>query len=446
LQPNTRGKKEMHFTNWLTLLTAFFLFNTGKGQVKDTVTIMHYNLLYYGEPTQFCTVNNNNVNDKDTYLKRIVNHVKPDIFTVNEMGCDASYAKRIRDLVLNSSEEKYELTVLQKSGSQIICNMLFYNTKKVKVVGQEKITTAGNGTSIVRAVDFYELQFLSTNLSPNYNQLDTPSTYLLTMHLKASSSSADKAQREVAAEGIMKHIEANKQPGNYILSGDLNLYTNSEGAFEHFTDWTSASYNFKDPVNRIGSWGNNSSFADVHTQSTHTSGGCYSGGGMDDRFDFILASQYIMSGRGSVQYIPDTYKAIGQDGKRFNGRLDSPQNNSAPAAVIDALYNMSDHLPVVIQVEVLFGQSPNSVEKNQIIPQLKLWVNSNREIQIAGGAQESTYIVEVYSSAGNKVETLSRLASQTAILSTSSLAAGLYIIRTTNSISGQITNFKIVLP
>ena len=171
----------MHFKNWLTILITLFLFNIGKGQVKDTVTIMHYNLLYYGDATTFCTVNNNNVNDKDTYLKRIVNHIQPDIFTVNEMGCNAVYAKRIKDLVLNYSEKKYELTVLQKSGSQNICNMLFYKTNKVKVVKQEKITIAGNGTSIVRAVDLYELQFLATNLSPNHTQLDTPSTHLLTM-------------------------------------------------------------------------------------------------------------------------------------------------------------------------------------------------------------------------------------------------------------------------
>ncbi|MFQ3326748.1 MAG: hypothetical protein ACI8YC_001387, partial [Salibacteraceae bacterium] len=28
----------MHFKNWFTLLTAIFLFNLGKSQVKDTVT------------------------------------------------------------------------------------------------------------------------------------------------------------------------------------------------------------------------------------------------------------------------------------------------------------------------------------------------------------------------------------------------------------------------
>lgn len=436
----------MHFKNWLTLFTVLFLFNTGKSQVKDTVTIMHYNLLYYGETTTSCTVNNNNVSDKDTYFRRIVNHVQPDILTVNEMGCNDTYSKRIRDLVLNNSEKKYELTVLQKSGSQNICNMLFYKTDKVKVVNQEKITAAGNGTSIIRAVDLYELQFLANNLSPDHIQLDTPSTHLLTMHLKASSGTANKNQREDAAEGIMKYLETNKQPGNYILTGDLNLYTNTEGAFQKFTDWTAPSFNFKDPVNRIGSWGNNSSFADVHTQSTHTTGGCASGGGMDDRFDFILASQYIMEGRGSVQYISDTYKAIGQDGKRFDGRLDTPLNTSAPAAVIDALYNMSDHLPVVMQVEVLFGQGPNTVTSTKSNPALNLWVNSNREIQITNGSVNTSFTIEALATTGGQVELLKDNALTNSSIPTTRLDPGFYIIRATNNDSGEISNFKIVLP
>jgi hypothetical protein len=444
----------MHFKNWLTILITLFLFNIGKGQVKDTVTIMHYNLLYYGDATTFCTVNNNNVSDKDTYLKRIVNHVQPDLFTVNEMGCNAIYAKRIKDLVLNYSEKKYELTVLQKSGSQNICNMLFYKTSKVKLVKQEKITTAGNGTSIVRAVDLYELQFLATNLSPNHTQLDTPSTHLLTMHLKASSSSANKGERELAAEGIMKHLEANEQPGNYLLSGDLNLYTNTEGAFQHFTDWTAPSYNFKDPANRVGEWGNNSSFADMHTQSTHTSGGCHSAGGMDDRFDFILASQYIMTGRGSIQYIPGTYKAIGQDGKRFDGRLDTPQNNSAPAAVIDALYNMSDHLPVVMQIEIIFGQknnstapidSSNSINTHKSNGKMKLWINSNREIQLDGIPKDAVYQIDAYNSAGSRIGVLSQNATSASLISTANLGSGLHIIQAKNTVTGEVSNFKIVL-
>ena len=42
---------------------------------------------------------------------------------------------------------------------------------------------------------------------------------------------------------------------------------------------------------------------------------------MDDRFDFILASNEIMKNVDKIEYISGTYKALGQDGNRFNGSI-----------------------------------------------------------------------------------------------------------------------------
>lgn len=407
---------------------------------------MHYNLLYYGETTTSCTVNNNNVNDKDKYLKTIIDFVQPDIFTVNEMGCNPIYARRIKENTLNTNGNKYEVTNLQRNTGQGICNMLFYNTEKIKVVNQEEITQGDNGASIVRVIDLYEINFISTNLKPDHDQVDTPSTHILTMHLKASTGTANQAQREAAAGGVMKYLEANKQPGNFILTGDLNIYRSSEGAFKNFTNWTASSYNFQDPINRVGSWNSNSSFADVHTQSTHTSSGCYSGGGMDDRFDFILASQRIMDGGLSVKYIPGSYKALGQDGKRFDGRLNSPLNESAPAKVIDALYNMSDHLPVIMDVEVVFGQKPNSSGVKNQTDRIHIWVNSDREIVFQNNSNTSSNF-DVRASSINGMETiiLAKSTEGNHQFSTVDIPAGMYIINVINNTTGYISNYKIVL-
>lgn len=405
---------------------------------------MHYNLLYYGETTTSCTANNNSVNNKDTYLKRIVNHVQPDVLTVNEIDCDVTYSRRIKELVLNTGSKTYEFTKIQRSGTQNICNMLFYNTEKVKIASQEMITKAENGSNIIRAIDLYKLQFLATNLSENQNQTDTPSTYILAAHLKASSSASDKLSREKAAGGVMKYLEDNKNPGSYILCGDLNLYTNTEGAWSKFTDWTNASFNFQDPINRVGKWGNNSDYADVHTQSTHTSSGCHSGGGMDDRFDFILASQYIMNGRGSVQYIPGTYKALGQDGKRYNGRLDSPINRSAPAAVIDALYNMSDHLPVIIDVEVIFGQAPNSVSKVQSTPKFEIWQNNQQQLVVSYSFDKVESTLSLRNVTGKVVDSW-QLTQQIQKLDLNDLPKGAYLLILEDHASNQKQFQKLIL-
>ena len=44
---------------------------------------------------------------------------------------------------------------------------------------------------------------------------------------------------------------------------------------------------------------------------------------------------------------------MGQDGHRFNGTVNqAPQNTSVPAAVAEALFNFSDHLPVTLKLSV----------------------------------------------------------------------------------------------
>jgi hypothetical protein len=89
------------------------------------------------------------------------------------------------------------------------------------------------------------------------------------------------------------------------------------------------------------------------TQSTRVvaiDGG--STGGMDDRFDMILFSDDMQAGTNGAKYVPGTYRAVGQDGLRLNSSLIDPVNNSEPSNVINALYYMSDHLPVYMEVAV----------------------------------------------------------------------------------------------
>jgi len=43
---------------------------------------------------------------------------------------------------------------------------------------------------------------------------------------------------------------------------------------------------------------------------------------------------------------------VGQDGNRFNGTILSPANFSIPDSVANALYWMSDHLPVLMTVKL----------------------------------------------------------------------------------------------
>lgn len=359
--------------------------NTLQGQNWDTLRVMTYNLLYYGEITSFCTSSNNDINDKDIFFETIAKHVQPDLLLVNEMGASIVYADRIIENVLNTDGvNRYKRAPIQNNSFSDIVNGVFYDRNKLVLLDQDKITQATNGSNIVRAIDvctFYYKDPLLEEVG------DTTYLYLVGMHLKAGGTSSDQDARDIAAESIMEYLEDNYPAGNYILAGDLNIGGSSEGAFQNFTSNAYGDFRFYDPL-ISGGWSSSSSFAYAHTQSTHTSSDCHSGGGLDDRFDLILLSGQIMEDTGNVEYIEDSYVNVGNDGNHYNQNLLQGSNNSVPSGVLGALYEMSDHLPVrldirVKQLELDSDTIPTSVPKvaavvNPIIRMVEgqLWVDS----------------------------------------------------------------------
>ena len=72
-------------------------------------------------------------------------------------------------------------------------------------------------------------------------------------------------------------------------------------------------------------------------------------------FDFLLNSAPIMNGTMNVTYVADSYKALGNDGNLFNDAINDDSNNSGlPNTVLSALLHTSDHLPIVMDLEVSF--------------------------------------------------------------------------------------------
>ncbi|PKP39155.1 MAG: hypothetical protein CVT98_02985, partial [Bacteroidetes bacterium HGW-Bacteroidetes-15] len=80
--------------------------------------------------------------------------------------------------------------------------------------------------------------------------------------------------------------------------------------------------------------------------------------------------------------------AYGQDGNRLNQSLISPSNTTLPGSVLNALYNMSDHLPIVLKLEIdsdlytgsvnqeLFSQNIRVV--NPVSNSIILWSEANK--------------------------------------------------------------------
>jgi len=360
---------------------------------QDTLTIMTYNLLQYGVFYGGCDSNNNDINNKDTYLRQIVGFLHPDILSVNEISVNVSYHDRLLNNVMNADGRTYYArgAFFNYSNSSDITLNVYYNTQKLGLKKQ-----------VALATDYRDIILSTFYLkTPQLSQGDTIFLTTISMHLKAGSYSSDATARENMVNVLMNYLNAQNKPGNYLVLGDFNLYTSSEGAFQKLTNHPNTNIRFYDPVNKIGDWSNNSLFAAYHTQSTHSSdNGCAASGGLDDRFDFILTSLPVLSGTQKVKYIPGSYEIVAQDGNHFNkSLLDAPAPSNVPTNVLNALYNNSDHLPVLLKV--VAGDNV-SVEEISSLP-FNAWVDYLEKALYFSTERESKFTFSFYSLVGQLI-------------------------------------------
>ncbi len=332
----------------ILLLSRILIFS------QDTIKIVQYNLLYYGLDNDYCNSSNNDITDKTNYLKTIVSYLKPDIFAVNEIDDrDNVNDYLLGNVFLINGFPNYSRAEILH---QYLTDQIFYNNKKLTLKSQDVIN------SDVRNFNIYKFFYNS----PDLHTGDTVFIYYILAHLKAGSDNSDSLDRINEANDIMNYLTLHvPENSNIILSGDFNFYSSYEGAYQVFTNYPDEAYRLYDP-GTSGYWHDNSDFTSLHTQSTHYNGnGCASGGGLDDRFDFILYSSAINQNIAKIKFINNSFKTIGQDGNHFNESVDYGTNNSVPANVLTALANNSDHLPISCSFQI--DQTPasiNVIEKN----------------------------------------------------------------------------------
>ena len=360
--------------------------------------MMHYNLLNYGNDYGGCDQNTNYLGDKDDYLKIILPYINPDILTVNEIDCSSTTADRLLDNTLNVNG----ITHFQRAeqtcySTPWIGNMLYFNSTKLSLHSQDVVTTN------IRDINIYKLYYNSSDLSITN---DTAFIICICTHLKAGSYPENLVERADETSRLMNYLDDIGIADNYIFSGDFNTRSSSEEAFQNLVNHSNPDIRFYDPLDQLGTWHDNSSYKNIHTQSTHTStNGCPSSGGLDDRYDFILISENIQTGIDNVEYLDDSYQAIGQDGEHFNGALNSsPANTSVPADVLEALYQMSDHLPIVIKLAVDKTLSIEELQKDNFADiSFTNPVNNNLSFSIKFKTIPENFKVEIISLLGKQI-------------------------------------------
>ncbi|MCF8296251.1 MAG: T9SS type A sorting domain-containing protein [Saprospiraceae bacterium] len=399
---------------------------------QDTIKVMHYNLLNYGYTPSYCPTTINNIVDKAAYVKTIVDYVKPDVLTVNEMSGNSFAPQHLLDSSLNRDADIYGRAVYANASGDDLINMLYYNKSKLSYHSQVNLQTP------VRDFNIYKLYYNSPTVPPLY---DTTFIRFIVVHLKAGSTPSDQSLREQMSTVLMNYLNSDGNNDNCLLMGDFNIQSSSETAFQNFIYYSNTNIRFYDPINQLGNWNNNSSFANYHSQSTHSSSnGCASSGGMDDRFDFILASNNIMSGAGGYQYISGTYKSLGNDGNHFNQSINSGSNTSVPFNVLNALYNMSDHLPIILNLKT--SQSGAAIRELDAFAEIRFENPVTDKLVLNIKFEEaSDFNIEIFSVLGQKMfdQKFTSNENQKIEIPFSSFEKGIYFVRFSNQFGQSIT-------
>ena len=383
----------------LFILLAFF------AKAQDTITVMSYNILNY--PLS-------NATKADT-LKAIIKYTNPDIFLITELNSAAGATTILNDALNVGGVTHYQKAVYQNGPDTD--NMIFFNGDKFGLISQHEIPT------VLRNISEYVLYYKSPNLATT---LDTTFVHCYMAHLKASSTSADSIQRNQEAVTFKNYLDSKNQPvENLILGGDFNLYTSAEAAYN--TLLTGGNISLFDPINTPGAWHSNYSFKNIFTQSTRlvTIGDGGTTGGMDDRFDLLLLGGDVINGTNKMKYISNTYKAIGNDGNHFNKAINSPANTTVPVNVADALYYMSDHLPVLMKMYYDNTLSIGETVKNSN------WNGyfTNNNFMFKSNQNENKLNLQVYDVVGKLVKNVVFENQPSFNINLNALSTGLYFVK-----------------
>jgi len=327
-----------------TVLLFFALFSSiASVCAQQQATIMSYNVLNFP---------NGNIAGREDTLRKLINHVQPDLFLMQELKSDSGL-----QLILNESfadlSANYEASTFLPQQSNPSSNFklqqaIIYNTDLFGLASEGFLMTS------TRDINEFKLYYKSPTLASG---ADTIFLYVFVAHLKSSQGAANVAERLSMAQTFSTHLAYLPQNANVIFAGDFNVYTSTEPAYQELLDNTNA-IQLKDPINTPGNW-NSSSFQpkSVLTQSTRSSAifGDGAGGGVDDRFDFILLSTNTFNNWNTVVYEPDSYHAMGNNGTCYNQSITACAGGDWPDEILSSLYFMSDHLPIVLNLNFGVG-------------------------------------------------------------------------------------------
>ena len=271
-----------------------------------------------------------------------------------------------------------------------------YDSSTVELVGALGFTV---GTRPGQRAHFRPVGYTSTDAE----------FYLYDVHFNASSATSrnNEAINLLAnSEPLANSLNGTGNAANFIYAGDFNFKGTFEAGWSTMTGAGSAQA--LDPIN-LPSWPN-SSVAEHMTQSTRVSSLVDGGatGGLDDRFDLQILTDDLLNGEG-LSYIGPTstgftgsehsHHAFGNDGVSWNTTLlNTFVGREQNPAVLTALHDFSDHLPVIADyqlpaiMDVVTDAVPTTLNQGELF-NLSVTVENIANVLAAVGADELDYTI-----------------------------------------------------
>jgi len=246
---------------------------------------------------------------------------------------------------------------------------------------------------------------------------DDADLYVYNTHYKAGTTTSDQNRRADEAWNI--RINADDLPASaYIIyAGDYNARSSYEDGYNNWPNLvenpyatikaasmppgTSGNGVGVDPINRAGVWHDSTIFRDIHSQAP---GSIYTSGGMDDRYDIQQVCTELSDGEG-LSYIgpgvgdctagTHSYHALGNNGSHNLNQSISTGTGADPN-VLAALETASDHLPVILDLqvpadmEVDVGTIPSQVIVGATVP-VDVTVTNVADVDVVVGGDELDY-------------------------------------------------------
>ncbi len=395
----------------LLVCTCFSVFS------QETFKTMFYNVLNF--PIQIPA-------SRIQQLDIILNDYQPDLFMICELNNEDGANTILQSLQSFNANYQRAAFVNNTSDDGIgnqneLQQMLYYDSSKFILESQNEVTTT------YRDFNHYKLKLNSIDQATNPVILD-----VFVTHLKSSDGTVNQNLRLAMVQEFVTYLNTLPSNSNVVLAGDLNLYRSTEPAFQELIDVTN-NITFVDPANRIGNWHNDSSFLDVYTQSTRTQSGLGGAtGGFDDRFDFIMTSDNMIS-NPNISYVSNSYKVYGNNNNPncYNSEINSNDCSGVDysQSIRDALYLFSDHLPVTLELqtnETLLNTNKVTTKDLYTIKGSNI-VSTELRIFIDHAILEVDEL-EIYNVLGKKVASFKVLDRNLTTLNVSYLANGMYFV------------------